>query len=233
MMNIKNLYIRLAAGLIFLLVLGISFSGKTFLTNRASAQAGLEMNQRFTLPSAVIQEQSALAQTPASYSGYTLITDNEEKIRVQVPVEWSDVETGAWTFKGKNTGVYLAASTNLSDFYSTRAQPGVLIAVSRSLAQTYDKDGLLGLEKRDLSRQCVHKGRFDYQNQFYSGNYDHFTNCSGKPGWLVFTTASADRKSLILIRIAVVSEADLEAVNTIINTFQVLGDPERDEHHDE
>src|SRR5687768_8308646 len=102
MMNVKNLYIRLTAGLIFLLVLGISFSGKTSLTDRASAQAGLEMDQRFVLPSAVIQEQSALAQTPSSYSGYTQITDNEEKIMVQVPVEWGDIETGAWTFKGKN-----------------------------------------------------------------------------------------------------------------------------------
>jgi hypothetical protein len=231
MMNVKNLYIRLTAALIFLLVLGISFGGKTLLTDRASAQAGLEMNQRFTLPSAVIQEQSSLAQTPSSYSGYTLITDNEEKIKVQIPVEWTDIETGVWTFKGKNTGVYLAASTNLGDFYSTRSQPGVLIGVSRSLAQTYDKDGLLGLEKHDL-RQCIHQGRFDYQNQFHSGKYDHFTNCSGKPGLLVFTTASADRKSLILIRIAVVSEADLEAVDTIINTFQLLGDPERDEHHE-
>jgi hypothetical protein len=232
MMNGKNLYIRLTAGLIFLLVLGISLGGKASLTDRASAQAGLEMDQRFVLPSAVIQEQSALAQTPSSYSDYTLITDNEEKIMVQVPVEWGDIETGAWTFKGKNVGVFLAASSDLANFYSTRSQPGVLIGVSRSLAQTYDKDGLLGLEKRDVSRQCVHKGRFDYKNQFYSGKYDHFTNCSGKPGWLVFTTASADRKSLILIRIAVVSEADLEAVDTIINTFQVLGDPERDEHHE-
>jgi hypothetical protein len=232
MIIVKNLYIRLTVGLIFLLVLGTSFGGKTLLTDRASAQAGLEMDQRFSLPSAVIQEQSALAQSPSSYSGYTMITDNEEKIKVQVPLEWGDIETGTWTFKGKNTGVFLAASTNLGEFYSTRAQPGLLIGVSRSLAQTYDKDGLLGLEKRDL-RQCAHKGRFDYQNQFYSGKYDHFTNCSGKPGWLIFTTASADGKSLILIRIAVVSEADLEAVNTIINTFQVLGDPERDEHHDE
>ena len=48
---------------------------------------------------------------------------------------------------------------------------------------------------------------------------------------MVFTTASADGKALILIRIAVLSEADLQAVDTIINTFQVLGDPEFDEHH--
>jgi hypothetical protein len=231
MMIGKKLFIRLAAVLIFSLVLGLSFSSKAALTDRASAQAGLEDNQRFSLPSAVIQEQSALAQSPSSYSGYNLITDNEEKIRVQVPVEWSDIETGTWDFKGKKSGVFLAASADLANFYSTRSQSGVLIGVSHSLAQTYDRDGLLGLEKRDLSRQCVHTGRFDYQNQFYSGKYDNFANCSGTPGLMVFATASADGKSLILIRIAVVSEADLEAVDTIINTFQVLGDPEVDEHH--
>jgi serine protease Do len=153
---------------------------------------------------------------------------------VQVPLEWSDIETGAWTFRGKNAGVFLAASSDLANFYATRSQPGVLIGVSRSLAHTYNKEGLLGLEKRDFSRQCVHKGRFDYKNQFYSGQYDHFANCaSGTPGLFVFTTTSADKKSLIMIRITAVSEADLEAVDTIINTFQVLGDPERDEHHDE
>ena len=228
----KKLSIRLTAVLLCSLVLGVSFSSKTALIDRASAQTGSESGQRFSLPSAVIQEQSSLAGAPASHAGYTLITDNEEKIRVQVPVEWDDIETGEWTFKGKKTGVFLAASADLGNFYSTRSQSGILIGVSRSLAQTYDRDGLLGLEKRDLSRQCTHQGRFDYQNQFYNGKYDHFTNCSGTPGLLVFATASADGKSLILIRIAVVSEADLEAVDTIINTFQVLGDPERDEHHE-
>ena len=232
-MKRKKLYLRLTAVLILFLVIGVSFNGRNLLAERASAQEKLETDQRFSLPSAVIQEQSVLAQDPSSYSAYTQITDNEEKIMVQVPVEWSDIETGAWTFKGKNVGVFLAASADLANFYSSRSQSGVLIGVSHSLAQTYNKAGLLGLEKRDLSRQCVEKGRFDFRNKFYFGQYDHFTNCSGTPGLLVFATTSADQKSMILIRIAVVSEADLEAVDTIINTFQVLGDPERDEHHDE
>ena len=230
----KKLYIRLGAMLIFFLAVGLSFNGKDMLVNRALAQENLEPNSRFSLPSKVIQEQSDLAQSPQSYSGYTQITDNEEKIMVQVPVEWSDIETGAWIFKGKPTGVFLAASADLGNFYSIGSHSGVLIGVSRGLAHTYSKDSLLGVEKRDLSRQCVHKGRFDYKNQFYSGHYDHFASCaSGTPGLFIFTTSSADQKSLIMIRIAVVSEADLEAVDTIINTFQVLGDPERDEHHEE
>ena len=228
----NKIYIRLAAVLIVFLAVGLSFHGRVLPVEQAQAQEKLETGQRFSLPSAVIREQSSLARTPASYSGYTQITDNEEKIVVQVPVDWSDIETGAWNFKGKNAGVFLAASVNLGNFYSTRSESGVLIGVSRSLAQSYNKDSLLGLEQRDLSRQCVQKGRFDFRNQFYAGQYDHFTNCSGTPGLLVFTTASADQKLLILIRIAVVSEADLEAVDKIVNTFQVLGDPERDEHHD-
>lgn len=230
----NKLFIRLAAALIFFVAVGLSFNGKSSLADRASAQEDLESSSRFSLPSAVIQEQSALAQGPSSYSGYTQITDNEEKITVQVPLEWSDIETGAWTFKGKPTGVFLAASADLGNFYSGRSQSGVLIGVSRGLARTYNKDGLLGVENRDLSRQCAHKGRFDYKNQFYSGQYDHFAGCAnGTPGLFIFTTSSADQKSLIMIRIAVVSEADLEAVDTIINSFQVLGDPERDDHHAE
>ena len=228
----KKIYIRLAALFILILMIGISFDGRGLSADLASAEEKLETGQRFSLPAA-IQEQSALAHVPSSYSGYTRITDNEEKIMVQVPVEWSDIETGEWTFKGKKTGVFLAASLDLGDFYAAGSQPGVLIGVSRSLARSYNQDGLLGLERRDLVGQCAHKGRFDYKNQFYAGKYDHFTNCaSGTSDLLIFTTASADKKSLIFIRIAVQSDADLEAVDTIINTFQVLGDPESDEHHD-
>jgi serine protease Do len=230
-MTNKKLNVRLVAAAVLILVAGLSFQDRVSSTEAVSAQKGLESGQRFSLPAA-IRETSGLAQA-ASYSAYTRITDNEEKISVEVPVEWIDIETGTWKFKGKDTGVFLAASPNLGEYYASASQPGVLIGVSRSLAQSYDRQSLLALEKRDAPRTCVYRGRFEYQNQFYSGEYDHFTNCAtNSPGLLIFTTSSADHKSLILIRIVVQSDADLEAVDKIINTFQVLGDPERDEHHE-
>ena len=231
-MKNKRFYVRLATLFAFIVVTGLSCNGRAFSATVASSQEKLPRSQQFSLRPA-IQDQAILVQGPSSYSGYTRVTDNEEKITVEVPVEWSDIETGAWTYQGREVGVFVAASGDLANFYSTESQPGVLIGVSHSLATTYGEDGLLGLEKRDLSRQCLHKGRFDYQNQFYAGQYDQFTNCAtGTPNLLVFTTTSADQKSLILLRIVVVSEADLEAADIIMNTFQVLGDPERDEHHD-
>lgn len=230
-MKNNKLYLRLASVFAFILIIGLTLNGKALSANAGSTQEEARAGQPFSLRS-TIQDQSALAQGNP-YSGYTRVTDNEEKITVQVPVEWSDIETGAWTYQGRDVGVFVAASGDLANFYSSRSQPGVFIGVSNALARTYGEAGLLGLEKRDLSRQCAHKGRFDYKNQFYAGQYDQFANCAtGTPNLLVFTTATADQKSLIMLRIVLVSDADLEAADMIMNTFQVLGDPELDEHHD-
>jgi len=232
-MSRKKPYVLFALTLILVLIGGVGVRGKALSTTGNAAPQNANSIQNLPLLQKLEAQQSVLAQGPSVYSGYTEITDNEEKIRLQVPVEWSDIETGQWTFKNKKAGVFLAASADLANFYATRSQAGVMVGVSHSLARTYGKEGLLGLEKQDLSPQCRYKGRFDYQNQFYSGQYDHFTNCaSGTPGLLIFTTASADQKSLIFIRMNVVSEADLQAADTIIKSFQVLGDPEQDDHHE-
>jgi hypothetical protein len=226
-MKSKKFYVLLTLVPALMLIGGLSFNGKALSANINSAQKSLQTNQRLSL-----SLQSNLAQSPSAYSGYTRVTDNEDKITMQVPVEWNDIETGKWTYTGRTMGVFVAASGDLGNFYSTRSQPGVLIGVSHALAGAYGKEGLLDLEKRDHGRSCLYKGRFDFQNPFYVGQYDQYTNCtSGTPNLLVFTTASADQKYLILLRITIVSEADLEAVDTILSTFQVLGNPERDDHH--
>lgn len=232
-MTRKKSYILFAWMLVLVLIGGIGVRGKALSTNGNAALQNAKPIQNLSLIQNLHAGQSILAQNPSAYSGYTPITDNEEKIKLQVPVEWNDIETGVWLSKGKSVGVFVAASGDLANFYSSRSQPGVFIGVSSSLAHTYDKDGLLGREKQELSKKCLYQGRFTYQTNFYQGNYDQFTNCAeGVPNLLVFTAASADKKSLILIRMNVVSEADLAAADKIINSFQVLGDPEKDDHHE-
>lgn len=224
-MKSKKFYVLLTLVPVLMLIGGLSLNGKALSANANAVQA----NQHLPL-----SLRSNVSQSPSTYSGYTRVNDNEDKITLQVPVEWNDIETGEWTYKGRNVGVYVAASADLGNFYATRSQSGVLIGVSHALENAYGKAGMLGLEKRDLSGHCTYKGRFDFQNQFYAGQYDHFTNCAaGTPNLLVFTTTSADKKSLIYLRIVAVSQADLEAVDKILSSFQVLGDPEVDDHHDE
>ncbi len=230
-MKTKKFYLHRAIVLALALVAGLAFYGIAVSADFVSVHDMLQANQRLEL-SQEIRAGTDLAASPAVYSGYTRITDNTEKIRLQVPVEWNDIETGTWTYRGWNEGVFVAASGDLGKFYSSRRQPGVFIGVSHSLASQYDRKGLLDLEKRDHSLRCRYKGRFNHQNLFYTGQYDHFTNCApGAPGLLVLTTTSADQRSAILLRIVVASQADVDAAATILGTFQVLGDPELDEHH--
>ncbi len=228
-MKSKRIHVVLTLVPVLMLMGGVSFNGKALSATSNPAQQGLQANQRVSL-----SLQPNVSQSPSTYSGYTRVNDNEDKITLQIPVEWNDIETGDWTYKGRKVGVFVAASGDLGNFYATRSQAGVLIGVSHALAHGYSRAGLLDLEKRDHVGSCVYKGRFDFENMFYLGQYDQFSNCvAGTPNLLVLTTASADQKSLIMLRMVVVSQADLEAVDKILSTFQVLGDPEVDDHHDE
>ena len=228
-MRSKRIYVFLSLVPVLMLMGGVSLNGKALAANHNPAQPGLAANQRVSLAL-----QPNVSQSPATYSGYTRVNDNEDKITLQIPVEWNDIETGEWTYKGRKVGVFVAASGDLGNFYASRSQAGVLIGVSHALAHGYSQAGLLDLEKREHAGACVYKGRFDFQNMFYLGQYDQFNNCAnGTPNLLVLTTASADQKSLIMLRMVVVSQADLEAVDKILSSFQVLGDPEVDDHHDE
>ncbi|HEX9333130.1 MAG TPA: hypothetical protein VF896_14655, partial [Anaerolineales bacterium] len=96
-MKNKKLYIRLTVALALMLIAGLSFNAKALSANLSSAQKSLQANQHLLL-SQDIQAQSNLAQSPSAYSGYTRVTDNEDKITMQVPIEWNDIDTGTWTY---------------------------------------------------------------------------------------------------------------------------------------
>ena len=161
------------------------------------------------------------------------ITDETEKIRVEVPARWDDVAMGEWIYQGRKVGVYLAASSELGEFNALKRAAGVFIGVSHELTQQVTDKGLLALEQRAAGRQCQGQGRQAYRNNFYAGAYDHYTQCGGGGHQVIaFTTTSADQQQLILVRLVVVTEADAAAAARVLETFQVLGNPEVDDHHE-
>src|ERR1044071_1000944 len=160
-MNNKRLYILFVV--LFTLIVVVGFNGRVLSAIAASAQAN---DHQFVL-SPQVRAQFNLNPWSLSYSDYTRITDMEDRISVQVPVEWADIDTGPWTYKVRSSGIFLAASTDLSKFYADGSAPGVLIGVSSRLARTYGKDQLLGMERADLSKRCTYKGSFEFQGLFY------------------------------------------------------------------
>ncbi len=85
-------------------------------------------------------------------------------------------------------------------------------------------EGLLNLEEYDFSGDCQYEGRKEYQDAAHTGLYDHYANCGGEGSdFLNLAAVPEDQSYLIWLQIQIASEADLEALDRILNTFQVIG----------
>ncbi len=182
---------------------------------------GRELEQSFSFAQELQGEVDENAET-VTYN-YTTVTDDSGVVTMEVPQEWNDVTGFPWEENGEIIGASIVASSNIDDFYNSYSTPGVFFGASRVLAQTYDAAGLLDLF--DFTDGCTYDGRYDYEDPLYTGLYDFYTDCGGV-GTIVVNLAAMpeDQSLIILLQLQVVSEADLDAADRILNTFQVIGD---------
>ncbi len=162
---------------------------------------------------------------PAADYSYTVITDNSNSMRMEVPTTWSDTDGSAWESDGTIIGGSLAASPNLNAFWDTYDTPGVFFAASEALAQAYDDTGsLLDVLGSSLS-ECRYDGRKEYADNVYTGVYDLYSNCGGDGGSVIISLAAqpADGSFMIWLTTQIIGEADLNALDRILNSFDVIG----------
>ncbi|MFQ5793480.1 MAG: S1C family serine protease [Candidatus Bipolaricaulia bacterium] len=155
---------------------------------------------------------------------YHSVTNDSGALVMDIPQEWDDVNGSPWTKEDEVIGAAISASSNLGDFYDTYATPGVFFGASRVLIQSYDEAGFLDTLP-DFSEDCTYEGRFDYEDPLYTGLYNLYTNCGGIGSQLVDIVAVPDdRAFLIWVEIQTVTEPDLDALQRILDTFEVVGD---------
>ena len=124
-------------------------------------------------------------------------------------------------------GSSIYAAPSLEDFIGTWGVPGVIFNVSDDLARLAGYQQLLDLYRADYMDACKLDGRYDYHDALYRGKYDLFVNCGGPGGasFLLLTAVPIDRPTdfLILVQVQMISDADVEAAQHILDTFQVVG----------
>ncbi|MBP1465302.1 serine protease [Candidatus Chloroploca sp. M-50] len=161
----------------------------------------------------------------ATYDGYEQITDANELLIVEVPTSWSDVSSGTWNFAGRELerSVGMTAAPNIDAFINTWDSPGVFIGASQQLAQEMNVTDLL--DQNAFSQSCTYEGRDDYSDGLYTGFFDTWTNCGGTDTVLIVVGFEPEDGSFLgLVQVQVVTEADLEALDRILDTFIVVGE---------
>lgn len=170
-----------------------------------------------------VPDEGASGGGPATYGEYVEVQDDTNTIVMSVPAEWSEVQGGAWLVEGAEVGPSITASTDINAWVNGWATPGVFFGASSSLREQFDVNTLL--DAGDFSSVCTYEGRTDYEDPLYVGVYDLYVECGGEGSTFVQLAAEpADGSFIMLLQIVLVSEADLEALDQILNTFQATGE---------
>jgi len=174
------------------------------------------------------QLEGDVPDTGGNHSDYAQVTDDFGAIVMEIPASWIDVAGVPWVDDaGETLGAAIAAAPDLDGFYGTWEAPGVFFAASDDLARWGGYIQLLDFYRPDFAAACELDGRYDYNDGYYRGKYDYFVKCGGSGGadFLILTAVPIDTsvKLLILVEVQILSTADVNALDRILATFDVVG----------
>jgi len=155
---------------------------------------------------------------------YISVTDDSGVLTMMIPSEWDDIDGSPMVSDGEIFGVAIEAAPNLEDYYDYWSVPGVLFIASKSLS-LFSNDEALDFLKSDIVYDCQYDDRYDYDDGYYTGLFDIYTSCGGLDTVLLMIAAEPENHEyMILLMVTIVSEADLEATDVIIDTFFATGE---------
>ena len=106
------------------------------------------------------------------------------------------------------------------------------VADTGSGISTEDKEKLGGhiqvldwTRSYDFLSECELDSRYDYDDGFYRGAYDYYEDCSGTADYMVLAAVPKQGSDdiLILLEVQIVSDADFDAAERILQTFDIVG----------
>jgi serine/threonine-protein kinase len=202
-------------------------------TRRSSEEvAGRVVEQSPSEGEAKLGSEVEITVTEGPPPGYKYIEDPTGNFTAEVPSGWG-VETGENSEKdaGPNTWSYVAGeylisslttAADLDAWYSTGTS-GVYMVASKSLTQYSDYElthSFLNANKNEL---CATTGPYeDYNRSPYSGKIQTWYEC-GVDAATTFAVAAAPegRECVVVLNARISDEADREAIEHIIDTFEV------------
>lgn len=153
-----------------------------------------------------------IEDTGTIYARYVTVTDDSGVLEIEVPAEWSDVD-GTPIDRGPN----VSAATDLRSFFDEWTEPGVSFTATRDLVPVATR-----LDQLTVG-SCTSQGREDYDDGAYQGTFEFFSDCAGTDtGYVTIVARPPSGAYQVEVIAQLVSSADLDALEHIIASFQVV-----------
>ena len=162
-----------------------------------------------------------VAGDAAMYDEYADVYDDDGVLYMMIPTPWTDIDGSAWDIEGTIVGNGIRAAPSLAAFYDSWGTPGVIFTASDILVDETDPGDLLDV--MDFSGVCDYDGNYAYEDAIYTGSYDLWLGCGGtETAYVVLEAYPPDEDFVVLIQVQVVTDADLDAFDTILTTFDLV-----------
>ena len=165
--------------------------------------------------------------TEGSYEDFATVQDDYGAIQVSVPTIWSQVDGTPWLGEdGEILGSSITATANRDRWDSGYDEPGIFFGVSDEVAKLAGYIQLLDEYRSVFRNTCDYGGRFDYEDTAFEGAYDVYTNCEGSGDTAIILSArpQVNKTSfLVTLLFNAMSDADLEVLDEVLNSFDVIG----------
>jgi serine protease Do len=181
----------------------------------------------FSFSNEVSNDPGAAPAAGDAYAEYVAVQDDYGAIQMEVPIGWSEVDGRPETWDSGANFASVYAAPNLNDFQNTWVTPGVMFRA------TADKEKVGGhLQMLDASRSsalvqdCTLDQRYDYNDGVYRGAFDYYNRCGGTATDYMILSAvpiQGNTNVLIFVEIQIVNQADLDAADRILATFDIVG----------
>jgi serine protease Do len=152
---------------------------------------------------------------------FVAISDDSGAIVVEVPASWVEIDGSPWLDQGTVIGGQLLAAPSIDGYSNTYDTPGIQILASYDLAGS-TMDELLDFF--DFSDDCTVGSRSDYEDPVFTGRFDIYTDCAGQGTVIAVVAAEpADQSFAVIIIGQAITDADLEALDHVLDTFNLVG----------
>jgi len=192
---------------------------------------GAEMLDRFGSDDPRSPTTSQSPTAPSTYSDYNMVTSEDGSLSMEIPLEWGSLTHESWYFpdaSGEKVGPAIYASTNLNSWReATFEAPGAsFVASELAKVLAIDDVGHLGTADGFFSSACAFRNeRAELDRGAYSIKRDVWKGCGPKEAevWNIIATPK-DRAYVTMFEITILSDADREAADRILDTFKVKED---------
>lgn len=171
---------------------------------------------------------SEVSSSGELYGEYMVVTDDTGALQVEIPTAWAQVDGSIWetTWGDINiTAPSVVAAADVNRYYNYWDESGISFAASSDLGRTGGYVQLLDGVRGWYESDCTYDSAADYEDELYEGRYQLWSNCGGTGSWaMVLSARPKDDVTafLILLQLTITTDADLEALDHILNTFVVV-----------